>query len=37
MNVARTPQQSIRIAVMWLAIFAVTAGLLAATLGPKVS
>ncbi len=37
MQTVRTPQQSIRLAVVWLAVFAVMAGVLAATFGPKVS
>jgi hypothetical protein len=37
MQQIRTPQQSIRLAVVWLAVFAVMAGVLAATFGPQVS
>ncbi|MFA6042147.1 MAG: hypothetical protein WCV85_05770 [Patescibacteria group bacterium] len=33
----RTPEKSIRISVIWLAVLAVTAGFLAAHFGPKSS
>lgn len=36
MQTIRTPQQSIRLAVIWLAVFAITAGVLAASFGPRV-
>jgi hypothetical protein len=37
MQTVRTPQQSIRVAVTWLAVFAIMAGVLAATFGPEIT
>jgi len=35
MQAVKTPQKSIRVAIIWLAFFAILAGVLAASFGPK--